>query len=92
MTFGTIIFMSCQVNILHLHFRAFSRHTVIHTCIHTLMVVAAVQGADMHIRSSLGFSILPKDTSTGRPGELNQRTSSNKTLALPLNHNHRYFT
>ena len=28
------------------------------------MVVAAMQGADQHIRSSLGFSILPKDTST----------------------------
>ena len=26
------------------------------------MVVAAMQGPDQHIRSSLGFSILPKDT------------------------------
>ena len=50
--------------------------------IHTLMVVAAMQGADQHIRSSLGFSILPKDTSTWRPGELNQRpvTFKNRTL------------
>ena len=31
------------------------------TVIHTLMAVAAMQGADQHIRSSLGFSILPKD-------------------------------
>lgn len=31
---------------------------------HTLIAVAAVQGADHHIRSSLGFSNLPKDTST----------------------------
>ena len=34
------------------------RLTVIHTYIHTLI----------HTRSSLGFSILPKDTSTCRPG------------------------
>ena len=26
----------------------------------------------IHIRSSLGFSVLPKDTSTCRPGESNQ--------------------
>ena len=38
--------------------------TVIHTYIHTLMSVAAMQSADQHIRSSLGFSILLKDTST----------------------------
>ena len=44
---------------------------------------AAMQGADQHIRSSLGFSMLPKDTLTCRPGELNQRTSNNKMLALP---------
>ena len=50
------------------------------TVIHTL--VAAMQGADQHIRSSLGFSILPEVTSTSRPGESNQRPSSNKTLAL----------
>ena len=48
--------------------------TVIHTYIHTLMSVAAMQSADQHIRSSLGFSILLKDTST---------PSDNKTLALP---------
>ena len=46
------------------------------------MVVAAMQGADQHIRSSLGFSILPKDTLTCRPGE------QNKTLAPPLTHSH----
>ena len=38
----------------------------------------------IHIRSSLGVSILPKDTSTCRPGESNQRPSYNKMLALPL--------
>ena len=32
--------------------------TVTHTYIHTLMAVAATQGANQHIRSSLGFSIL----------------------------------
>ena len=53
------------------------------TVIHTLMVVAAMQGADQRIRSSW-FSILPKDTSTWRPGESNQRPSYNKTLALHL--------
>ena len=41
------------------------------TVIHTLTAMAAMQGADQHIRSSLGFSILPKDTSTRRPGEWN---------------------
>ena len=40
------------------------RLTVIHTYIHTLIAVAAMQGAVQHISSSLGFSILPKDTST----------------------------
>lgn len=35
------------------------------------MVVAVIQGAEQHIRSSLGFSILHKET--GRPGESNQR-------------------
>ena len=54
--------------------------------IHTLMVAAAMQGAEQHIRSSLGLSILPKDTWTCRPGELNQQPSDNKTLVLPLRH------
>lgn len=52
--------------------------------IHTLMVVAAIRGAD--IRSSLEFSILLKDTSICKPEESNQRPSNNKTLALPLSH------
>ena len=52
--------------------------TLINTYIHTLMVVAAMQGAN--IRSSLGFSILSKDTLTCRPGE------SYKMLALHLSH------
>ena len=56
------------------------------THIHTLMAVAAMQGADQHIRNSLGLSILSRDTSNCRPGELNQRLSDNKTLALPLSH------
>ena len=34
----------------------------------SLMVVAAMQGVDQRIRSSLGFSILPKDTLTCRLG------------------------
>ena len=34
--------------------------------VHTVMVVAAMQGADQHI--SFGFNFLPKDTSTWRPG------------------------
>ena len=40
------------------------RLAVIHTYIHTLIEVAAWQGADQHIRSSLRFSTLPKDTWT----------------------------
>ena len=50
------------------------------------MVVAAMQGADQHIRSRLGFSILPKVTLPCRPGETNQRPSNNKMLAQPLSH------
>ena len=62
------------------------RLTVIHTDFHTLMVLAAMQGASEHIRNSLGFSVLPKDTLICRPGETNQRPSDDKTLALPLSH------
>ena len=51
------------------------------------MAVAAMQDADRHIRSSLGFSILPKDALRCRQGESNQRPSLNKLLALPLSHN-----
>ena len=39
------------------------------------MVVAAMQGADQHIRSC-------------RPRELNQQPLDNRTLALPVIHNH----
>ena len=46
------------------------------------MALAAMQGADQHIRSSSGFSISPEDTSTRGPGESNQRPSDNKMLAL----------
>ena len=52
---------------------------VIHTYIHRQMVVAAMQGANQHIRSSLGFSMLHKDTLACRPGESNQQPSSNKS-------------
>ena len=52
------------------------------------MMVAAMQGANQHISSSLGLSILPKDTATCRPGELNQQPSDNNTLALPLSNSH----
>ena len=73
-------------------FRTFSwcfcpkRLTVIHTYIHTLLAVAAMQDTDHHIRSSWGFNILSEDTLTCRSGESNQQTSNNKTLALPLSH------
>ena len=39
------------------------------------MAVAAMQSTDQHIRKSLGFTILPKDALTCRPGELNQQPS-----------------
>ena len=58
------------------------RLTVIHLYIHALMAVAAIQGADQHIRNSSGDSILPKDTAW--QGESNQRHSDYKILALPL--------
>ena len=50
------------------------------------MPVTAIQGADQHMRSRLGFSIMPKDTSKCRPGQSNQWPSDNKLLPLPLNH------
>ena len=70
----------------HLHLRTFGpkRLTEFNSYIHTPMAMAAMQGADQHIKSSLGFIILPKPTSTCRPGESNQRPSNNKTLSLPL--------
>ena len=43
------------------------------------MVVAAIHSAIQHIRSSLGFRILPKDTLTYRTGELNQQPSTGYT-------------
>ena len=45
-----------------------------------------LQGDDQHIRSSLGFNILPMGTSTCRPGASNQQPSDNNTLALHLSH------
>ena len=56
---------------LHSHFRAFSRRF----CPKQLSVI-----------SSLGFSIMPKVSSTCRPAASNQRPSGNKALALPLIH------
>ena len=58
---------------------------LLHTNIHKLMPVAAIQCADQHIRSST----LPKDTLTFRPRKSNQRPSDNQTLALPLSHSRR---
>ena len=58
--------------------------------IHTLKAEAAIQGADQHIRSSVGFSILLKDTLTCRTGELNQQPSFDKMLAPPLSHSYPY--
>ena len=46
--------------------------------IHTLMAVAA-----MHIRSSLGFSILPKDTLTCRPGNRTSDLLNTKCWLYP---------
>ena len=66
---------------LHLHFGELAdafcpeRLTVLHKYIHTLMAVVAMQGAGQHVRNSLGFSILPKDTLTYTHGEWNQRPS-----------------
>lgn len=34
-------------------------------------------------QGGLGFSVLPKDSLTCKPGELNQQPSNNKMLALP---------
>ena len=74
----------CSEEFFFLHFAGFcpKRFTLIHICIHTRMVVAAMQGTNQHIRSSLGFSILPKDILTCRPGESNRQPSDDRTLAL----------
>ena len=37
------------------------RLTVIHTCVHTLMAVVAMQGAQQRIRSSLGVQYLAQE-------------------------------
>ena len=47
---------------------------VIRTDAHRMMAAAAMPGANQHIRSSLGFNILPKDTSTCRPGKIEPAT------------------
>ena len=77
----------------YITFRAFSRcflskatYSNSHIPSYTVGGAAAMQGADQHTRSILGFSILPKVTSTCRPGETNQQPSDNKTLALPQSH------
>ena len=49
------------------------------------MAVATMQGAEQHIRSSLGFSILPKDTLTCRLGESNQQPSNTATATHTIN-------
>ena len=70
--------LSTGLHYLHLHFRAFSRRfcpkrlTVIYTYIDTMMAVAVKLDADQYIRSSLGFSFLPKDTLKCRPEDSNQ--------------------
>ena len=47
-----------------------------------------MQGANQHIKSSSRFSILPKEMSTYRRGESNQRPSNNKTLGSTQSHSH----
>ena len=49
----------------------FSKATYSNSYLHTLMAVAAMQSAEHNTGGSLGFSILPKDTLTCRPGESN---------------------
>ena len=61
----------------------FSRHF----CPKRLTVIHTMQGADQHIRSSVGFGFLPKVNLTCRAGQSNQQPSVNKTLALPLSYN-----
>ena len=81
---------------LHFHFSTSSRRfspkwlAVIHTYFHTPIGVAATQGAAQHIRSSLGFSILPKDTSTCRPGESNRKFTTQEVQLPKDNQNNRY--
>ena len=68
-----------------------SKATYSNSNIHTLMAVADMHGAVQLIRSSSGFSILPKDTAGHcRPGESNQTPSDNKMLAQPLSHSRSY--
>lgn len=54
-------------------------HYLPHSHIHTLMAEAAVQGAELLIRNSLGFGILLKDTSTCSKGGFEPVTFHNRT-------------
>ena len=47
------------------------------------MMVPAMQGADQHIKSSLRFSILSKDTSTADQGNW---TTANRWIKYYTNH------
>ena len=57
----------------------FSKATYSNYYLHSylLTLAAVIQGANQHIRISLRFSILPKDTSTCRIGEMTQQLSDN---------------
>lgn len=56
---------------------------LIHIYIYSLRAVPPMQGADQNIKSSLGFNIMPKDTSTCRHSESNQRPSESSSTPEP---------
>ena len=58
--------------------------TVIQWYFHRLMAVAAMQGANQHIRSNLGFSILPTSFILDCPQTLWHADQGNRTSDLPL--------
>ena len=78
-------FKQRPISFVHFFKRYYYYYTKQLAAIHILLLVAATQDADQHIRS-LGVSILPKDPSTCRPGELNKQPSDNKTQALSPSH------
>src|SRR4029434_5790834 len=70
-----------MVNRLHLykaflvreHSKRFTDECLRHLPIHTPMAEATIQVANLHISSSLGFSVLLKDTSTLGDTQLKER-------------------
>ena len=74
---GGVCSIFTYLHLVHSDVLCLKQITAMYTYIHTVMAVTAVQGDNQRIRSSLGFSILPKDSLTCRP-------RGNRTSSLPI--------